>query len=288
MMASAQTIKNELNKKYTPKIAVLGPATAQPPPVGGSPTDFTTLLIASLKKPITFAGASKSYSFNPKDAQFGWSQHNYGDVEHVANMLGTFPPAVLVGILQLQHPEFFFSLFYGGGTQRVRNLLRSGGTTTAVTAGTSWWQGAKSASDPNPGLWLSEGGCRLDNVVVFPGTRYPRTATGALVDPSTNYSTNPPSDPVPGFKQLQGWAIAGAANALSRNGGGQPGEGVEMFTNFLFYDEPPSPIPGKGGNFSGLCDEYGPDQQPPQTETSAQQERPAFGDWTLFGTGIVR
>jgi hypothetical protein len=48
---------------------------------------------------------------------------------------------------------------------------------------------------------------------------------------------------------------SGRRERFIKNGGGQPGEGVEMFTNFLFYDEPPSPIPGKGGNFSGLCDE---------------------------------
>ncbi|MDQ6775221.1 MAG: hypothetical protein M3071_03145 [Actinomycetota bacterium] len=267
MMMTAQRVKSSLNKRHKGKqpIRLLGPATADTP---GAWRRFTMSLISALKAPITFG--KQTYHFDATDHAFGWSHHNYNDVEQIANMFAALPAAVRQGILQLQHPEAYFALFYGTRTQQIRTLLRGTGTT-------SWWNGWGQQAAPR--LWLTEGGCRLEKITGYPG-----------VDPTTTYSsTGVPNDPVPGFKQLQSWALAGAAHALSQTAPGQAGRGIEMFTNFLFYDEPPFSSAGSLiGNFSGLLDHYVTNASGQPTETAAQEARIALFAWALFGTDTPR
>jgi hypothetical protein len=77
---------------------------------------------------------------------------------------------------------------------------------------------------------------------------------------------------VHGDKQLQADAVGIAAEVLATHRGGttsapEPGQGVEMFTNFLFYSE--------SGNDSGLRD------IPPPDSTVAAK-RLSYTDWTQF------
>ncbi|MDQ6803827.1 MAG: hypothetical protein M3065_02415 [Actinomycetota bacterium] len=49
-----------------------------------------------------------------------------------------------------------------------------------------------------------------------------------------------------------------------------------MFTNFLIFDD-------YGGNFSGVCDQYGPGRTPAAAnETAAQYMRPVYGAWKAW------
>ncbi len=148
---------------------------------------------------------------------FGWSHHNYKAVEHIAQVLTAMNQAQRTKLVNAgrrqhkAHPERITMLdaLYGPSTQNVRSILRAHN-----------WRGWGTGGQ-NPQLWLTEGGARLNARAVH------------------------------GDKTLQADAVGLAAELLSAHRGGtakqpQPGQGVEMLTNFLFYSEP--------GDDSGLRD----------------------------------
>ncbi len=256
MMRTAQSVKTHLNNAYGGGMKLLGPATGDSDGLTGSadPRVFTADVIDELtgdgRQPIV-------------DRDFGWSHHNYADVELIGQTLsglGSLPDPVLKRLAPL---------FYGPKTQQVRGILDGK------------WFGWGTEGDPDPLLFLTEGGARLESLI--PGHKH-------LGDLNTDYSARPPRDPEAYRKQLQKYSVGGAAQALrSVSSGGlrKPfggvgvgvgvGAGVQMFTNFLFFDN-------SGAVFSGLCDQYGPGRKPPASnETASQYMRPAYAAWKKFG-----
>lgn len=308
MMTTAQGLLarvNNSNPKGAGPLRILGPSTADTDDKGiRGYSRFTTALIDQLQQPLFFkegSGKKRTYRFNPADPAHGWSHHNYNDVQQIGKAAGGLAAS---GASSSQITALAPG-FYGKRTQRVRGLLYSGGTSTKRPPdnqnNASWWRGYKSQSSPAPGLWLTEGGCSLEKMPGFTGmdtlTPDGQTTHGQPENPNTDYTTNPPANPAVVQRQLQAFAIGGAVEALQHT---PKGHGVEMFTNFLFYDEPwfhvgvnqktGAPEAFQGVNLSGLCDQYepptyvppnhtGPDQP---DETAAQFERPAFQTWTSF------
>lgn len=237
IMATAQSAKNYLNNvmfPHGPRMRCLGPATADVNYRAWH--SFTRDLIGDLSTPI--AMGSRRYNFNRKDGDFGWSHHNYRDVEQIGRTIGAAGRA-LESAAGTTAPSF-----YGPITQGVRRLLRD-----------KWFGWGQEA---HPRIWLTEGGAKLEKMPAFPRERDPNH---------------------PGAKRQQAISVGAAAEALKRKARGQPGEGVEMFTQFLFYDQPPS------ARFSsGLCNPYATDPVTgAPTETSDQEQRPAYDAWTKFG-----
>lgn len=249
MMIAGQYINDHLNSTYPPPrgkppLVVFAPATA-----GDSYRTFTSSLIKQLKR-VSYKVGKTTLRFNPapKSPTFAWSHHNYEDVESFAphDSAGAAVDALLAAVGVTDR--------YGPTTQGVRDLLRGGGT--AKKSGASWWRGYRSErSTPDPALWLTEGGGRLERLQGW--------APGGNSDSDQTVA-----------KRTQARVITKSIAALQRQRPGQPGAGVEMFTNFLFYDEP-------FVNHSGLCNSY-PGTGGSQ-ESSAGYERPAFtswGEWT--------
>lgn len=107
---------------------------------------------------------------------------------------------------------------------------------------------------------------------------------GGEGDPNAHYETGATVDSSAFQKRLQMYSVGGAADALQ----GGTGAGVEMLTNFLFFDDYVT-------NFSGLCDQYAPGRTcppfdstaakpcPEPNETAGQYERPVYAAWKNFG-----
>lgn len=267
MMNTARQVKTQLNRKYGGGLKLLGPATAASSRAGGDKDyrRFTTALIDQLVsdnrgKPIV-------------DRDFGWSHHNYEDVEQIGQTLGAggrqaintaaaaLPPAAQQALARKAKKAM-----YGRSTQLVRDRLRGK------------WKGWIDPGDPEPGLFLTEGGCRIEHMPGF-------TADRPQPDPNAHYANGvKTSDPAAAQKRLQADSVGAAAEALKDRT-----KGVEMFTNFLFFDDTPL-------NFSGLCDHYAParvqppyarsskvPQAPAPNESAKQYERPAYSNWKKFG-----
>ncbi|MDQ6778078.1 MAG: hypothetical protein M3071_18120 [Actinomycetota bacterium] len=150
---TAKSVKTHLNNAFPPgALTLLGPATSDTN--GG--TRFTIALINDLTK----NGA------NPiRDRDFGWSHHNYDEVEQIGQTINAlqafFPPGLL---------QQFASVFYGPRTQQLRQILYGK------------WFGSGTSRDPDPRIWLTEGGARLEKL----------PPTTAPIDPNID---SPPSDP---------------------------------------------------------------------------------------------
>lgn len=100
-------------------------------------------------------------------------------------------------------------------------------------------------------LWLTEGGAQLNAM--------PGWVDGA--DSSSDQAN---------AKRQQAISLGAAASALKRDFG--PGEGVVMFTQFLFHARPV--------NEMGICNQF---PEPPATpEPPEAYERPAYEDWKQF------
>ncbi|MDQ6803668.1 MAG: hypothetical protein M3065_01600 [Actinomycetota bacterium] len=228
MFNTAHSAAVSVNAKYPGQpIRLLGPATADsriPPSPQQGYKAFTEALLDELQ-------ALPGVGFHSKI--FGWSHHNYRAVEHIAFALTGMSAGMITALVDVSRrihqssPNTITPMdkFYGGSTQNVRNILRG-----------RWF--GWGTSGQNPQLWLTEGGARL-------GTEW-----------------------VHGDKQLQAVAVGAAAEVLGTHRGGtaslaEPGQGVEMFTNFLFYSE--------RGNDSGL-----------RNPAPGGAKRPVYGSWTQF------
>ncbi len=259
-MQTAQALNAAFNKAFKrppgngPKI--LGPATA-----GDDPT-------ADLKHPErTFTykvimGLTGNGSKPIRAPDFGWSHHNYEDVVNIAITIYRLsrPPSPFTE----QQLEQLAPIFYGQGTQGVRDILYG------PVSGPLWfgWGGPDASAnspsrglfDTDPFIFLTEGGAPLDGMAnAIP-----------LPFPDPNGTSNPEAVELKG---LQKYAVGGAADTLQ----GGTGRGVEMFTNFLFFDN-------LQGDFSGLCDQYGPaKKRSAPNETAGQYERPVYATWKKFG-----
>ncbi len=250
MMRTAQSVKTHLNIAYGGGVKLLGPASGDSDGLTGQadPRAFTAAVIDEL----TAAGAQPII-----DRDFGWSHHNYSDVELIGQTLAGLGPLPESIMKQLA------PLLYGPKTQQVRGILDGK------------WFGWSTEGDPDPAIFLTEGGAPLEALI--PGHRH-------IVDPNTEYSARPPRDREAYRKVLQKYSVGGAVMALrsaSPGAFGNPfpgaGAGVQMFTNFLFFDN-------AGADFSGLCDQYRPAMKPPRpNETAAQYMRPVYGAWKEFG-----
>lgn len=254
MMKTAQGLNKAFNSVLSgtpgPNLKLLGPATEDS-------GDFKTFTSQLIKKDLPAVG------MDLHDRDFGWSHHNYGDVEQIGKTIYSlqrmgFPEAYLASIA---------SLFYGPGTQQVRDMLTGPFAPSFAPLWFGWGEpGPRGLFDHDPFIFLTEGGAMLDAL-----PRLPRKPN----QPEQPLDPNGESNPVTvALKQLQKYSVGGAAEALQGGGGG----GVEMFTNFLFFDNL------AGGGLSGLCDQYGPGRKPPASnETAAQYERPAYAAWKKFG-----
>ncbi|MDQ2758934.1 MAG: hypothetical protein M3Y17_00465 [Actinomycetota bacterium] len=137
------------------------------------------------------------------------------------------------------------SLLYGHHTQTVRDIIRG----SLFGAG----------NQAHPRIWLTEGGARLSYVAGF---KKPKKSKKEDTSPNTDQRA---------AKSAQQIAVGVAAEALKQTGARGAGRGVEMFTQFLFYDEPPS------AKFPcGLLNSYA------QGETSTQEKRPAYSSWKYW------
>lgn len=213
MFKTAYTAVLSVNGKYRGQpIRLLGPATSDSTRTNPAHPDyrgFTRDLLNELK----------ALSFPLNSGIFGWSHHNYKAVENIARAIAPMPASLVNELVNVsrqrhqRHPDKLTPIdkLYGPSTQNVRNILRSYG-----------WRGW-GTSGQHPQLFLTEGGVRLN----------------AITYPLRVLSKN----------QLQAAAVGIAAELLATHRGGtatrpEPGQGVEMFTNFLFYSE--------SGNDSGL------------------------------------
>ncbi len=248
MMRTAQSLKTRLNRMFRRSgkaLFLLGPATADTGNWSAFSTDLINDLTNNGRKPV-------------RDRDFGWSHHNYRDVEQIGQALGRLP--FNAALYKRLAPSL-----YGPRTQRLRRILNGK------------WFGWGTTGDPDPRIFLTEGGARLEHM---PG--WPPTVNGQPdPDPNAHYPPEAPSNPAATQKRLQAYSVGGSAVALKRTPPGQAGRGVEMFTNFLFFDD-------FGANYSGLCDQYalardrfgGP---APRNETSGEEERPSYANWKTFG-----
>jgi hypothetical protein len=256
MMQTAQSLKDHLNTAFRKKdpgakqLFLLGPATSD----RKGWASFSKKVINKL----THDNGGKPIH----DPTFGWAHHNYTDVEEIAKDLYQLKALYQTDPQEFANLALFFAaLDYGPRTQHLRRILKGK------------WRGWGTSGDPQPRVFLTEGGARLNAMPHFSGS------------PNKDYSTNPPSDPAAFYKQLQMYAVGGAADALKKTGlyfGRIPadGRGVQMFTNFLFFDD-------YGGNYSGLCDQYAPSPfhygGAAPNESSGQYERPVYPIWHQFG-----
>lgn len=261
MMDTAWRAMRSVNRKYGGGLKLLGPATsdfAKPNAKHPDPRDFIVFTKALLKDLHKLDPSGKVFH----DGDFGWSHHNYGDVEHIGlNLRGLQQQLALLGpLLPDADQQTLFAAFspglYGKKTQHLRDALRG------------QWFGWHDPGDPSPAIFLTEGGARLEEFD-------PNIQNDG--GPNTDYTTNPPSDPAAHAKQLQASSVGGAIEALQNRRGA--GRGVEMLTNFLFFDD-------VGGNFSGLLDQYAPSSghfpRPAPNETFDQYKRPVYDVWKRF------
>ncbi len=257
MMLTAQSVKTDLNNRFRKSgvgIKLLGPASAGLDPKNGFARDVIKRMVRMNRgKPI-------------HDRDFGWSHHNYEDMQQIAVTIARLGP-----FLELLGPVAqFASLFYGGGTQNLRNIL------TGKWLG--WGErGSRGSFDTDPFIFLTEGGGRLDSLDHALGL------STSVPDVNTD-SAHRGSSLENRLKQLQRYCVGGTADALL----GGAGRGVEMFTNFLFFDNAFAAGQPPGTHFltnlSGLCDEYGLGTTPlTLDETAVDYERPAYGAWKKFG-----
>lgn len=279
MMHTAQYVKSYFNTGYQAyyqknklpgfsPLFLLGPATAEATNRQGQTwQSFVTDVIAAMLSLYPYGSAVM-------DRDFGWSHHNYPDVEnigikfrHVKDVLDAegllIPPATIERMIKTIAPKL-----YGKGTQQCRALL-----------GTQWqgWGQTSDPGDADPTIFLTEGGCRMYTMPQFTKPRsatYPHGA-GNQANPTYDAKGKITRNPAVYQRELQRISVGGAADALQQRGG--IGQGIEMLTNFLFFDNP--------GAYSGLCDRYTGARVPPSSQklTAAEYERPSYSAWKKFG-----
>ena len=250
---------------------LLGPALAQ----SGPWETFATNVINDL---LGMYGSEGIKTLT--DREFGWSHHNYGDVEKIGQRLQSVNAAfaaagpLVAEATKAKAAKAIAPSLYGTGTQTLRTILNGK------------WKGWADSGDPDPTIFLTEGGAALE---AFPSF----LADQPRPDPNAHYNAagQQTSDPAAHEKQLQAYSVGGAAVALQRRT--EAGEGVEMFTNFLCFDDNLT-------NFSGLCDQYAPDRVSPPYPRGAQTtpapeanlpakdyERPSYTTWKNFNLSNI-
>ncbi|MDQ6803828.1 MAG: hypothetical protein M3065_02420 [Actinomycetota bacterium] len=207
MMTTARSVVDHYNRLWGKQgtLALLGPATAG----SGNWQGFTRQLISDLtnggKTPV-------------RDRNFGWSHHNYHDVENIGNgiasldqQLNTFGPITSPPLFNRDAVYRSIARYlYGSGTQQLRGILDPPSPGFPDLPGlphTELWYGAGSSGDPDPKVWLTEGGCRLDQMPHFSDP----PPVGAGGDPNALYDTNGNLTSVPAAfqRQLQLYAVGG-------------------------------------------------------------------------------
>lgn len=215
MMHTAQMLVTGMS----PRPGLMGPALA----------DFTQT--TRLRVPYDaatdqiLAGISSttgSYGFTP-DARFAYTHHNYKDIEDdrgaTTSLTGNAPDGT--------SPKL-------NRAANVRSKLLN-----------SKWAGAPNGSSASPGLYITEGGARLDIVA----NRF------------TGHS---------GGTDAQAWLVGRAYQRMAATTG--EGIGQEMFANYLFYSDP--------NNDSGLRNVATGGTATTQPADGAK--RPVYTTWTNF------
>jgi hypothetical protein len=286
MMATAQQANAQMNASFGATLSargqssqfaslrLLGPALAD----SDSPTISHPFgptgpkLLGAVAFAEVLLDALAQFSFNFDDKLFGWSMHNYGDIEAIgwkyslllnryfagAQSGGAKKLAAVQEISDALAPAVT-PHFFGGHGRQFRTML-------AKAKWRGWGDGA------GPTIFMTEGGCRINRM---PGYNS-HGGVDSSADPDANFTTG--AVPAAFQRELQRVSIGGAAHTLSMRTRAY-GLGVGMLTNFLFFDA------SRTTCFStGLLDQYGPNQLPAQANVTLDTyARPAFDVWRRFG-----